>query len=494
MTDNLGHDGQLDDQLDLELRGAAVELDHHLSDLTPGPFRPSARRAPMVVGVTLALLVGGATFLAVRDGGAGQTENVEAITGVDQTGTDEAEVTDPIEAIGEIAPGPAGTDPQLRPPLELVGTDRWFDDPTFGTPIRRLTDMPAGDSAAPLAVAVSAWNADETRLLLYQSGETPSSHRLLELTADGAVTSNTELDINPADIEQVFWSRSDPDVFYYPTGNTLVAFNVVTRAEEVLHRFESCDAVDTGRAPVAPSADERFWGLLCYSAGGVDGLVFDVEAGTERRVAVAAEAELAPIANGDGSRFVLESETGVTLLDEDLERIGELPGFEDGNLVIVEGRDGSEWVVGVVFDSEQPGTAVRLDLAEPMAGPTVIVGEETGYPYPPGGGTLLAGSGPRRPGLVLVAVTGDAVDGDSTVLDGEILIVDTAADVTVVRRVAHHRTSGDSYTSKPHISLSPSGRYAVFASDWGGGGQSGDGSGRAATNTFLLDLRGLAAE
>jgi hypothetical protein len=99
----------------------------------------------------------------------------------------------------------------------------------------------------------------------------------------------------------------------------------------------------------------------------------------------------------------------------------------------------------------------------------VIVGEETGYPYPPSG-THISAVAHRAPGWVAVSVVGYDADGRD-VLDNELLLADT--NTGAVCRIAHHRSKGkggpQGYWAEPHAVISPTATRVLFGSDWGGG-------------------------
>src|SRR6185436_9925775 len=94
-------------------------------------------------------------------------------------------------------------------PLTKPAVGAAIRDPQFGSTLRRITSVPATGAnpvVAPLYSTVSAWNADESRLLLYHVGR---GHELY----DGRTYRFLRLlDINPADSEQVYWHTTDPDV------------------------------------------------------------------------------------------------------------------------------------------------------------------------------------------------------------------------------------------------------------------------------------------
>src|SRR5262245_43297863 len=84
-------------------------------------------------------------------------------------------------------------------------------DAQFGTTIRRITAVAGtGASAAivPMYSTISAWNADESRLILYAVG---GGHQLYDGKTYALIKS---LAINPPDLEQVYWDTTDPDLLY----------------------------------------------------------------------------------------------------------------------------------------------------------------------------------------------------------------------------------------------------------------------------------------
>jgi len=72
---------------------------------------------------------------------------------------------------------------------------------------------------------------------------------------------------------------------------------------------------------------------------------------------------------------------------------------------------------------------------------------------------------------VFASIVGDT--SGKGILDQELILANTNADSTVVCRIGHHRSWGtegpNDYWAEPHVTGSPTGTRAVFASDWGGG-------------------------
>jgi len=106
--------------------------------------------------------------------------------------------------------------PQVgKPPFR-----KYYREPAFGTKVMRITKAREGEVFKPAYSSMQAWNSDETKILLYRGGSDPG-HVLLDGTTYEHVR---DLNIQPSDLEEVYWSHTDPDVFFYmsqhyiPTG------------------------------------------------------------------------------------------------------------------------------------------------------------------------------------------------------------------------------------------------------------------------------------
>ncbi len=122
-----------------------------------------------------------------------------------------------------------------KPPLLGSATD-----PAFGTTIRRITDVGGNGVIKPMYSTISAWNADESSMILYEVG---GGHHLY----DGHTYEYLRpLQIRPADIEQVFWHTNDPDLFFYVDGTELIRYHVSESRAEVVRDFEFCTSNASG--------------------------------------------------------------------------------------------------------------------------------------------------------------------------------------------------------------------------------------------------------
>jgi len=343
-------------------------------------------------------------------------------------------------------------------------------DPEFGTRIVRVTDVAAetgGDVIKPAYSTVPAWNADESWLMLYEVG---GGHRLYDGHTYEYVR---QLDVNPPDLEQVYWHPQDPDVLLYADGDQLIRYSVSEDSGTAIHQFE-CGRVSAGGDPMYIAWSGQSMGFLCEDSG--DAFVYHVDTEIETRAVPASlGAQVAP----SGSTVFLSGD----VYDGDMTLAFSLDLREPNNHASL-GRlaSGHDTLDTVVFDPGPEGSGVgTLVVFDMVTGDdTVVIGQDTGYPYPPSG-THISAVAHRAPGWVSVSVVGDP-SGEG-VLDSELLLADT--NTGRVCRIGHHRSFGkggpQEYWAEPHASISPTATRVVFGSDWGGG---------QTVDTYVVELPG----
>ena len=376
------------------------------------------------------------------------------------------------------------TDAEPRPasPLDRPALGETVTDPDFGTRITRISDAGPDGVVKPVYSTLPAWNADESLMYLYATENRPGTHLLL----DGQTYEELgELDLRPADIEQLWWHPTDPDVLIYPSGNGLWSYSVEDDASTEIHTFEGCESVSAGGDAHYVSWDGDAVGLLCTDADGADPSMVTYRIGSDsegERFDLESELWVAPVPLPSGENFLFGTDDGPRVVDEDgntvvgLDAIG---GFEHSTV----GTDSecTDTYYSVVFDPIEPdgeGALVATDLT--TGDSRVIVGPATGYPYPPSG-THMSAVSHRRPGWIAVSSIGTTDPAEQDALDNEIYLVDSATDE--VYRIAHHRSTGRDgrfgYWAEPHVTISPTGTRMAFGSDWGGD----------RVDTYVIDLR-----
>lgn len=134
-----------------------------------------------------------------------------------------------------------------------------YIDPLFGTLIKRISDAPnttdnASGKALPLITheyaTVSPFNIDNTRLLV--------QHFTYFALYDGNGNYLRDLPFEINSASEPRWSRDDPDVFYYLTGNQLKSYDIGTGRREVVREFpEYRDVSGLGESDLSGDGDRR---------------------------------------------------------------------------------------------------------------------------------------------------------------------------------------------------------------------------------------------
>jgi hypothetical protein len=396
-------------------------------------------------------------------------------------------------------------------------------DPDFGTTIRRITDVatqwPGNDTVVPVYPTIPAWNADESYLFLYIPGKgwpllDGKNYKFIRM-----------LDINPADVEQVYWDMKDPDLLYYvdnaQTSGGKIAFAKLTRfhvstgAKEVIHDFaldiapggvlaSACSnglSISGGEDPFFMSFNNDLIGLGCaLPKNGPNGS--SMFAGFTYRISTG---QIGSTISNEGhvpqamplgkSTYFYKDLTSIEVLNPVTQAVKltvPFSGEEHSDLLI--NASGQEVIAGAQFDGPSgSGTLMVANLATGKV--KTIIGEANGDPYPPGG-TLISGRAIQAPGWVAVGIIGDPkfslnphgtdYSQTGTYLNQEIILANV--DTGKFCRVAHNRTFGatsnssnSNYWAQPNVTLSPSGTRVLFQSDWGGGGT---------IDTYVLEFPG----
>ena len=349
-------------------------------------------------------------------------------------------------------------------------------DAEFGTKFRRITSVAAtGASPAtvPLYSTISAWNADESRLMLYNVG---GQHQLYDGKTYAFIRN---LDISPADVEQVYWHTSDPDILFYVDSKSFIRYHVAADMKETLSTFDFCTTGASGGSdPLFTSFDSARIGLHCDDQV----FLYDIPSKTviARKTLTENPAQAAP----SGTLAYLSDTGRVTDAALNVARTLDLKKpFGHASL----GRlpTGEDTWNGQVFDNGPMGNSdIGLLVVFKLTDATsrVVIGPKTGWPYPTDG--HISALAYRQPGWIFLSAFGDL--GGKGLLDLENVIADTSAPGGAICRVGRHRSWGKSntklaepYWAEPHTVPSPSGTRAVFASDWGNG---------ATVDSYVLEL------
>ncbi len=340
-------------------------------------------------------------------------------------------------------------------------------DPSFGTTIRRISDAEAGETIRTMYSTVQAWNADESRMILYK--RPGGTHRLLDGMSYAYMR---DLDINPSDLEEVFWHFEDPEILYYLDAGSqdFVEYNVEMDTKNTLvnlRELSGCtDGMKSGNDIQMMSWDSDVFTFRC---GSVSTWAYRITTNTIEEIMVGAVQSNSAMPFPSGERYLHGKD--IYNIDGDLELTLDIANGVEHSCI---GRDaaGNDSYFSVAF-AESPGGGCLGEVIsyDPLMGACrTIVGTDLGYAYTQSGTHISALAHKNTEGGWLVAsMMGYDQDGQD-LLDQELIIAQVDETSSNVYRIAHHRTDEDQYDywGEPHPVISPSGTRVLFNSDWSG--------------------------
>lgn len=364
--------------------------------------------------------------------------------------------------------------PRPQPNVPKPSKGQAFKDPVFGSRIIRMTDVRldfGSNVAKPMYSTVPAWNADESRLVIWirDRGHALFDGRTYEYLG--------MLRVQPSDLEQLYWDTSDPDILWYnyswemggQSMRQLTRYQVSTGQKTVVYDYPNAAKprvfnIDNGGDPQFPSWDMRLWGIRLEMPNGVSekfSLSLPAKMEGKRRIDDGPTPQACP----SGRCMWAPERSGSRLVDpQTLEtaRKLRLHGYEHGNLG--KNAEGQDFFASVQFDNRPEGSLIVENLQTGQVKP--IISTTTGWPYP-ATSTHISAIAFKAPGWV--AVSGVGHPSGKRVLDQEVLLANV--DTGKVCRVAHHHSWAKEgrmgYWGEPQVTISPSGTRMVFASDWG---------------------------
>ena len=373
---------------------------------------------------------------------------------------------------------------------------RYYREPVFNSKVIRISNNRPDELTKPPYSTMQAWNADETLLLQYYSKKGKGGHQLL----DGHTYKHfRDLDFVPSDLEDVYWSRDDPDTMFYiskvkPDIGKLMKYSVRKNASTIIKDFSPW----CGKAMPVPgggvqmqSLDDDNFGFRCRTAD-KKRIMLTYKVSTDTVVT-------APIGKGTRwSEWFAPTPTpsgrtwwyqGTSLMP-DLQTIDvtmDMSKFSEHQNLGLD-HNGEDAMYSTGFDPSPKGCAGDPDdgvghvIEHNMKTGKCrnLIGEAHGYPYTRSA-THISAQAYRRPGWVAVSSVGYEKDfkyfsngKKAPALHSEIYLASTDPDNPVVCRLAHHRSYGKlaengdypSYFAEPHVTISPTGTRLIFGSDW----------------------------
>jgi hypothetical protein len=390
----------------------------------------------------------------------------------------------------EVLQTPSLPEPTARSP---------YRDPVFGTCLVRVTDRTtdlSSDDPSPGLKneysRVQSFNADGSRVLVRGIEGTWYLYDAHTLQPLGELP----LEVEPR------WDAANPNLVYFSDETRLMAYDVGTGEETLVHEFandfpgQSLAAVWT-KYEGRPSADTRYWGLMAEDEEwqAVAFLVYDrqtdqVVASLDMRGVPGVEEDIDHVTISPLGNYFLASfdhycepgqlgddahPCGLMVYDRDLTNGRSLLrtiGHYDPALD-AEGRE------VIIFQDIDQDNISMLDLASGTVTPLWPIDfSHTGI------GLHFSGCSFRRPGWALVST----YDGDPsayTWMDDQVFAVELKPGGRVVR-LAHSHSLVDEdqehdYWAEPHASVNQDFTRVLFTTNWGR-------SGTGEVEMFLIEL------
>jgi hypothetical protein len=355
-------------------------------------------------------------------------------------------------------------------PLARPGYLQTVTDPAFGVTIRRITDAGSGKAIKPAYSTIPAWNADESYLLLYDVNN--SVHKLYNGRTYAFIR---DFNFDFVDLEQFYWSTTDPDVMFYPDHqNRLIRHHISTDQKDVVHDFSSIthNIFSIGSDPMYCSWDNNVFGFELGYDQYASGVVYRLDSNKVYAVKdYANQGNVAPCPAPSGARIWLSHETsGIgAVTDVNLNQLGTFAIRQpEDHASIGRTANGHDVLFTVQYDDPIVGDLIACDMTDLAAPLRKVISQDNGYPYPHD--DHISALNFQNPGFVVLSTTGTTTV--TQILDQEILLVNANDSTGKIARVCHHRSWGKSgpqgYWAEPHAVPSPSGTRIVFGSDWGG--------------------------
>lgn len=371
-------------------------------------------------------------------------------------------------------------------------------EPAFGTRVIRITDTRAGEVFKPLYSTVQAWNSDESHMVLYRNGS-KQGHYLLDGHTYEVIR---DLGISPSDLEDVFWSHTDPDILYYSSKahrhqGKLYRLNVESEETQLIKDFSDiCDGsvAHVGNDVQMQSLTDDLFGFRCLDSSSTEkhyfAITYRISTGETHQMRMGPgtdwESWTAPNPTASGDSVYSQGRTLTPDLKSVIHTLDMSKYSEHGNLG--QTWDGQDALYQITFDPAPKGcdgdpdrgvghlTEYNLDTGKCRT----IINESGGYPYSTSS-THISARAYKKPGWVAISSVGypkqlKYLDGkkSATPFFSEIYLVNTDPSNTVACRLAHHRSTGklsqsgkyNGYFGEPHVTISPSGTRLLFGSDW----------------------------
>ncbi len=363
-------------------------------------------------------------------------------------------------------------------PMQAIAKPAYLDyiiDPSFGTTIRRITDAGVGGVIVPMYSTIQAWNADESLMILYNQSE--SEHQMFDGKTYAYIRDLD--DVNPDDLEQIFWDFNDPDVFYYPEASTddFIKYTVSTQSKQILVNLRTASNCNAGIS-LGNDVQMMSWDsdVVSFRCNNTEVYYYRISTNTVTQINVSNVNYVAPMPGASGNLFYHRASVYDNNGNLDLN----LNSYGGEHSCLGKLSNGNDAYFAVTFAAGPNGgcngNLVAHDLTTGAC--YEIISEALGYDYSQSG-THISSLAHKNTegGWVAASMIGFEQDGQD-LLDQELIIAKADQGNIKVCRIGHHRSDEDEfdYWGEPHAVISPSGTRVLFGSDWSGSedGQSVD--------------------
>jgi hypothetical protein len=357
---------------------------------------------------------------------------------------------------------------------DFVGLGQTYTDPVFGTDITRITDVHPESSNSQIYVRNGFWSADGSLFMHHRNG----CFADLVDTTTGAVVRDNVPGCFRASFDPV-----DPDALYYPSGTSLMRYDVTRGEAAIMKDFGgeleslggSVDYIDrsgryfvvnvAGTVQVWDKQDDVLYG----------GTLSGAQVGTGW-VGISPDASYL-IVPGDFEfhSYAIDHETRT--VDTNGTLFWTLCG---DHADIVSASDGKTYLVA--FECWSEAAVYRVDVTIPQTGDDDAGRDKQrsdnvrliDLEWSEGGHISCAAAGRYRDWCFYSATTGDDTfenPGPWRPYKQEVLVMQTVEPFEV-RRLAHHRSRSvyDSYWRQPRVSASWCGNVVGWVSNFGDNG------------------------
>lgn len=341
-----------------------------------------------------------------------------------------------------------------------------FTDPSFGTTIRRITNATDNEIIKPMYSTIQAWNADESYMIVYQVGK---GHMLLNGTTYKFIRFLD--DVNPDDIEQIFWDFNNPKYFYYIESSTddFIKYNVDTKTKEILVNLDTASECN-GNISLGNDVQMMSWDsdIISFRCDNKSAFYYKISTGVTTPFNIANINYLAPMPTPSGTYFY-HDKVSYNSSGNLHTTLNELKGEHSSMGKLANGNDA---YIAVVFDPTPKGGCLGNIVAHDMISGDcfTIISEAQGYNYTQSGTHISALAHKNtQNGWLAASMVGYNEDGQS-LLDQELIIAKADKNDIKVYRIGHHRSDEKEfdYWGEPHAVISPTGTRVLFGSDWSG--------------------------